>query len=159
DSDGFVGWTKRAPLAPSHLLDENGGQARAELALPTLPEPVSRAHMSARVALVAILFAAPGTAQDQVPADKPVLAPAEKDRNEAARLHALGTLRKNQGLYLDAIAAFEACLKLDAAAVPPRKLLAASYRVVGRLDDAVELCKKVTDLAPNDFDGWQRYAE
>lgn len=115
--------------------------------------------MSARVTLTILLIAAPVLAQDLVPADRPAPAAAEKDRNEAARLHALGTLRKNQGRYLDAIAAFEGCLKLDADAVAPRKLLAAAYRVVGRLDDAVAQSKKVTDLAPADFDGWQRYAD
>ncbi len=80
-------------------------------------------------------------------------------KEQAAKsLYAEGALSAKRGLYLDAVKAFEECLRLDADAVPPRRMLASLYVTVGRPDDAVAMAKTVTEKAPGDFEAWRQYA-
>src|SRR5262245_48595323 len=77
---------------------------------------------------------------------------------QARKLFAQATLHVQRGLFLDAQSALEECLKLDAEAVPPRRLLARVYLNLARPDDALAMARQVTEKAPDDYDGWQAYA-
>ncbi|HLW65005.1 MAG TPA: tetratricopeptide repeat protein [Gemmataceae bacterium] len=111
-------------------------------------------------------------AQNPLPEDKPrplpelPLSPAERQRQEAEKiatnarkLFAFGLLLQHQDQLLEAIRKLEECLKLDPDAVAPRKTLASLYIMVGRTTDALAAAKRVVELAPQDADGWQRYAD
>ncbi len=82
----------------------------------------------------------------------------QKRELEARRLYGEGVLQAKRGLFLDAVKSFEAVLKLDPEALPPRRMLATHYLTAGRPDEALAMAKQVTEKAPDDFTGWQVYA-
>src|SRR4051812_7761598 len=100
-----------------------------------------------------------------LPQDRPeVVKPAPRSEPEqreldARKLFAAGVLQAKRGLFLDAVKSFEAVLKLDPDAVPPRRMLAAHYLTIGRPDDALAMARQVTEKAADDYIGWRIYAD
>lgn len=107
----------------------------------------------------ATIVATAGFTQDRPKVIKSAPSPDERKQRQAQKVFARAVAEYRQDLILDAIRSLEECLKLDPAAVPPRKLLAAALAVVGRTDDAISELQKVTASSADDFDAWERYAD
>jgi tetratricopeptide (TPR) repeat protein len=100
-----------------------------------------------------------------LPQDRPeVVKPGPKSEPEqrevdARKLFAEGVLQAKRGQFLDAVKSFEAVLKLDRDAVPPRRMLATHYLTIGRPDEALVMARQVTERAPDDYSAWRIYAD
>jgi tetratricopeptide (TPR) repeat protein len=96
--------------------------------------------------------------QDRPEVVKPAPKAPEQRELDARKLYGEGMLNAKRGLFLDAVKAFEAVLKLDPDSLPARRMLATHYLRIARPDDALAMAKEVTEKAPDDFTSWQVYA-
>jgi tetratricopeptide (TPR) repeat protein len=87
------------------------------------------------------------------------LTPEEQKRQAAKKLFVRAAVQHRQDRYLEAIASLEECARLDPDSAPPLRLLTSLYRQVGRTDDALICARQVTQLHPDQVDGWQRLAD
>jgi tetratricopeptide (TPR) repeat protein len=98
--------------------------------------------------------------QDRPEVEKPAPRTDEQRRElDARKLYADGVLQAKRGQFLDAVKSFEAVLKLDPEALPPRRMLATHYLTIGRPDEALAMAREVTEKAPGDSAGWRVYAD
>ncbi|MCX7701593.1 MAG: tetratricopeptide repeat protein, partial [Gemmataceae bacterium] len=106
-----------------------------------------------------VLLGLPWTIAAQPPEkDRPSSDPSSR-QVEAQKRYAAGVLAVKRGLFLDAVRAFEECLRLDPEALPARRQLAQHYLTVGRPDDALAMARQVTERDPADPDAWHTYAQ
>jgi tetratricopeptide (TPR) repeat protein len=84
----------------------------------------------------------------------------EKDQllKQAKTLFGLGVLRERGDRILDALKLYEEASKLDPESVVIRRSLIPIYVVLGRDAEALEACKKVLDIDPDDFEVAFKYA-
>ena len=122
--------------------------------------------VSTRFCLSLLLVLAAAPARGQVPLEVEAAAPLperprpprERDQLEARRRFALGLLRERDGQLLVALEHFQAAVRLDPEAAPPRKALIPLYLALDRNADALAACRRTLDLDPNDYETWYVYA-
>lgn len=106
-----------------------------------------------------VLLGLPWTIAAQPPEKDPPPGDTSTRQLEAQKRYAAGVLAVKRGLFLDAVRAFEECLRLDPEALPARRQLAQHYLTVGRPDDALAMARQVTERDPADPDAWHTYAQ
>lgn len=82
----------------------------------------------------------------------------EQTLKQARTLFGLGVLRERGDRILEALKLFEEASKLDPDSVVIRRSLIPIYVVLGRDAEALEACKKVLDIDPDDFEVAFKYA-
>lgn len=90
------------------------------------------------------------------PLEKPTQ--AEQDRREALRLFAQGMLCQREDRLVEALKHFEQARQLDGKSADTHRALAPVYLAMGRLNDALDSCRKVLDLDPQDHATWYLYS-
>ena len=115
--------------------------------------------MRAVLTIAAALVAA-GAVYGEMPLgeDRPALhVPArpatrqELDHYEALQLFARGATAARAGRLLEAVHDYEAARRLDPDVAPIHRGLIDLYLGLDRLDDALDACRRVLDLAPDDY--------
>src|SRR5262245_47743910 len=111
--------------------------------------------------LSAVVLAAPCAAQ--LPTDlsqKPLkpLSRQELDRREAVSLYGLAAEHEQRSRLPEALRTYEKALRLDPDSPAILRALVPLYQALDRQDEALDACRRVVELDPEDFDTWLAYA-
>lgn len=82
----------------------------------------------------------------------------ELDRVEALKLYGKGVMLEHKNRLLEATRTFEEARRLDPDAVAIHRTLIPLYFALDRLDDALNCCRRVLELEPEDVETGYRYA-
>ena len=92
------------------------------------------------------------TSQGEIPSAKPQpLSEADNIRRKALKKFALGLIHQKQDHLLAALHAFEDSLAIDPQAIPVYKELVPLYLTFDRRKEAMEACKNVLKISPEDY--------
>ncbi len=121
-----------------------------------------RSSLSAAAALLtaAPLFAQPAPVAGDRPAPHAPVKVAtrqELDHLEALKLYAQGAVHEHHNRLAEAARAYEAALRLDPDAAPVHRALVPLYVALDRAEDALAACRRVLELAPDDFETGYQY--
>jgi tetratricopeptide (TPR) repeat protein len=122
-----------------------------------------RSPLSAAAALLgaAPLFAQPAPVAGERPAPHVPLKAAtrqELDHLEALKLYAQGAVHEHHNRLAEAARAYEAALRLGPDAAAIHRALVPLYVALDRVEDALAACRRVLELAPDDFETGYQYA-
>jgi len=90
------------------------------------------------------------------PLEKPTQ--AELDQREALRVFAQGMLCQREDRLVEALKYFEQARQLDPKSASTHRALVPVYLAMGRLRDALDACRKVLDIDPQDHATWYLYS-
>jgi tetratricopeptide (TPR) repeat protein len=80
------------------------------------------------------------------------------DHLEALKLYGVGVVLEHKNRLLEATRTFEEALRLDPDSVAIHRALIPLYFALDRLDDALNCCRRVLELEPDDCETGYRYA-
>jgi tetratricopeptide (TPR) repeat protein len=111
--------------------------------------------------LSAIFLVWPCQAQQSLEVSTRPLRPLKRqelERREALELFGIGVEHEHRNRLPEALRTYEQALRLNPDAAPVLRALVPLYLALDRQQEALDACKRIVTLDPEDFETWQNYA-